>query len=368
MITRRRCIDFLRKKNPFLIKEEDAPDDVNAINTSFDLKSLTDDSFNEFRSVTEGMEAKERVERMREALDPQNFTLLVNRHVEGYTLKELVARGDLKKSAFAERLSILEAYTILSEVDRISSATVGDEILTMLKRITRRFRPDDSSAGKRRILASTLSHMGDVYQVQGRTIAGINHYLGAREIWGSLHDKDMMAVAEHGIALCTNISGRYVKAIKIMNSTKERYSGGNAYIRTRYGDWERDFGAIYLNLNELELAKSHIDKSLNILKDTGQQDSYYATLYKRGQMEIKLGHFDKAYDNLQESLQHCHPGLVLQRIQAMIALTSLLLLTADEDQALRLAKEADAKAEEFGFAHQRAKLRRLLVSHGASLN
>lgn len=369
LITQNLCKDFLKKKKPVLLKDESEIEEGSETQNIFDSQGFGRDSREEFKKAEEAIEHKERIERISNTLDQEELGLLKLHYLYGLTLQEIAPLKNLKKSSCAEKIEIAKARWILEEANYDWAESNFNEAKGKLIIIASDFKPDEASKEKRYLLALALTRLGDIHQVLGRVNESIDFLLRSQKVWENLKDKTMASYANHMIALCNNISGKYEEALGILDEVKEDYGGVDSHTKRLYGDLERDMGSIYTNLGEIKLAKLHIEKSLRILEDADHRESYYAALRKCGEIEIRLKQFDKAYDTLQESIKHSPPYRALHHLQTEIALVDLFFSSNEIEQAFQHAKEAEKKAKEFGFRHQLSRLNKILARHSlVSLN
>jgi RNA polymerase sigma-70 factor (ECF subfamily) len=362
------CINFLEKKRPVLLDERQQPDSTDEDDTQciLETQSINRTSYSEFEKCEASLEHKERIVKTAKAVGMETFGLLNEVYGYGLTLKELVSLGSLKKSAHDDRIKIARARWILEEANEKWQTYDLQEAKDKLSIIVSEFKPYDDYKDKRFFLASALSRLGDINQVQGQIYGpnkSIDCFLRAKKIWDSLRDKKMAFYAVHMIALCNNITKNYRQALRYLEEVKESYEGKGAHTRYLLGCLEKDTGAIYLNMGETKLAQRHIQRSLAMLEDADDREAYFAALRRRGQIEVKFRHFDKAFITIGETIREIPPYRALHHLQAKIATINLLLLENNTNQALQYAAEAEITCKEFGFHHQLSSLNEILAHH-----
>ncbi|MFA6348693.1 MAG: hypothetical protein WCX06_00705 [Candidatus Paceibacterota bacterium] len=361
------CINLLKKKRPLLLsegQEENGGEDGQP--SILETEGLESSSFGEFEKYEASLEHKERIEKTAKAVGMEAFLLLDRAYVQGLTLEELVSLGTLKKSAISDKIKIEGARWILEEANQDWNVADYKEARSKLLNILFQFTPGDESKDKRFLLASALSRLGDIHQVQGQIYGldkSIDFFRRAKQIWDNLRDKKMAAYATHMIALGNNIAENYEQALKILDEAKEGYRGKDGHTKQLLGDLERDTASIYLSMGKTKLAQSQIEKSLVLLETVDHRESYYAALRKKGEIAIKLKHFDRAYSAIEDSIKESPPYRALHHLQAKIAKVELFLASKEINQALKYSAEAEADCKKFGFLHQLSRLHEILSQY-----
>ncbi len=269
---------------------------------------------------------KVKIDAIFKALRPEDISLLKRHYIGGETIEEIAPSVNLKKSACAEILSVAKAECILEGANLDWQISDFNEAESKLLRLTSDFKPDEGSKGKRHVLASALTRLGDIYQVRGQIDGSgksIDRYRLAERIWTGLRNKTMISYTRHMVGLCHNVAGRHDQALKILNEVKNNYGGEDAHTKRLRGDLERDMGSILVNLGEYQLAESHVKASLQVLENTEHRESYYAALRVIAKIQIKLRQFDRAYDRLQESIKDSPRYRALHHVQTKITLIKL---------------------------------------------
>lgn len=365
-VARRHCINVLAKRRRLVLEagEEIDEDSETQGPSILESQSLETTSEEEFKKAEEAIEQRQRVERVIRTLEQQEAQLLKMYYVYGYTLKEMVSLGNLKKSAYYEKIEIAKARWVLEDAKQDWGTSNFGQAINKLTIITSHFRPDESSKEKRYLLGSALSKLGDIYQVLGHPDQSLGFFTRSREIWDRLRDRTMTSYGTHMIALCNNINGQYRKALSLLNEAKEGYVGKDSQTKCLRGDLERDMGSIYLNMGEAKLASIQVQKGLSMLEDVDHRESYFAALRNRAKVEIMLKQFDKAQKSLEESIKHSPPYRALHRLQTKIGFVELFLAAGDIVQANEYIQEAEKAARKYGFLHQLSRLYEVIRQHG----
>lgn len=361
------CINFLGKKRPFLLDaRQDEDSDEDEPESILETRGITTTSCGEFENLKVSLEHKERIEKTARAVGMEAFGLLNKVYVHGLTLKELVSLGNLKKSAYDDKIKIARSQWILEEANEDWIVSDYQEAKDKLLIIISDFKPTDDSKDKRFSLASALSRMGDINQVQGQIYGpdkSIDFFLRAKNIWDGLKDKKMAFYSVHMMALCNNITQNYEQALKYLEETRAGYKRKNVYTKQLLGDLERDAASIYLSMGKIKLAQRQIEESLAMLETVDHRESYYAALRKQGEIEIKLKRFDRAYKAIEDSIKESPRYRVLHHLQAKIAKVELFLAANETNQALKYSLEAETDCKNFGFEHQLSRLHKMLSQH-----
>lgn len=365
-LTHNQCINALKKKKPVLLGDLAGPqEDDEEAESILESEGFGKTSDEEFKRVEEAFERRQRIEKVIRVLESKDIELLRKYYVYGFTLEEISNLGDRKKTYFGEKIKISKAQLLLEAANEDWRISNFEDAKRKLIIIASDFKPDDDSIERSFLLASALTRLGDIHQVQGQiqgSDRSIDFFLRAKTVWDGLHDKKMAAYAIHMMALCHNILKDYPGALKLLEEAKEGYSAlDDPDSRRLSGDLERDIGSIYINMEQVDLAKSQTEKSITLLEDVNHRESFFAALRKRGEIETRLGQFEKAHDTLLESTKFSPQYRALHHLQTKIALVKLSFVSGDINQGVIYGKEAAKAATEYGFLHQLAVLNEILT-------
>src|SRR5262245_15344913 len=155
-------------------------------------------------------------------------------------------------------------------------------------------------AGDRRLEGSTLSNIGEVYQLIGEMQKALEKYNEALPLMREVGDR--MGEA----STLSNISSVYL----LLGDTRkalEKYNEALPSIREvgdRMGDGSTlsNIGVVYLSLGEMQKALEKFNEALPLRRAAGDRKGESATLNNIGAVYWSLGDTQKALENYNESL------------------------------------------------------------------
>ncbi len=366
------CVNFLRKKRPYLLKEMPEEEGEDERPSILETSSLTTTSYGEFKKFEASLEYKERIEKTVGAIGMEAFGLLEKHYVQDWTLEELVdlAQGARRKTFFGERVSIASGQWVLEEANQNWSVADYEDARSKLSIILADFKPDDKYREKRVLLASALSRLGDINQVQGQIYGpdkSLEYYERAMALWNNLRDKKMAFYTAHMMALSNNVGGDYRKALKLLEEAKSGFKAKDALDRRWLGDLDRDMASIYIALNDIDSAEYQVNKALAQLEMAEHQESYLAALRVRGQIAIRRKRFERALEDLEASVREWPLSRALHHVQTKITKVRLFMtMHEDINKILKLAQEAENDCKKYGYYQQLDHLHKLLASYAVT--
>ena len=313
-------------------------------------------SYQQFRKFEASLEHKERVQKIARAVKKKTFELVDKVSAGKRKLGEPVKSDGKKKTSAYDEFRIARAWCILEEANEDWNEANYEEVRNKLSIIISFFNPRDDKKEKKFLLASALSRMGDINQVQG-LIDGpdksIDFYLRARDIWDSLKDNNMAFYAVHMMGICYGNEKNYPKAVKCFEAARQGFKGNDELTRQWRGELESDAASCYFNMSDdMKSVQRLLDRALPMLAVVERRESYLAALRNQAKVEIRLGHLDNACRVLNDSVRDLPPYRALHHLQTKIAKIALLLLGNDIGHVPTLVSEAEAECKKFGYHHQ----------------
>ncbi len=236
--------------------------------------------------------------------------------------------------------------------------------------------------------ASVIGNIGLVYHRRGELDKALEYYLKSLEIAKNIGEKFGQAILlgnigqvylekgelnkaleyfEQSLKIVKEIGDKYVQAsilTNIGNVYKHRgdldkaleYYHKSLEIKKEFGDSQSqattlgNIGEVYLQSGEYDKAKQYIEQSIQLVRENSFQFSYAEALLNMAWLYIKLSEPDKAQDYLsraEDIIKSLHDKA--EEFKLAYIKIQLLRLTAKDEEAELLLKQAITEAEKLGF-------------------
>lgn len=277
------------------------------------------------------------------------------------------------KNIFTQRVTEQDLWNVEYAKNLYQKQGNGQKAMDILQFVLKKFKHMQSSTEVLHIQAQAFTHLGLIYAEQHKIQEGLFQLQRASDLLRTLHDKENQvriliyiadayyhSVAEDGIAKSSDMALWYLhQANEMLKPFMQTY-------RQSKCDYYGALGSLYNELDEYELAKTNMEKSLEYFDETDGNWSYHLSRQCLGRILVRLGEYDKAFDILDGSLQ----VPVLQRpynqVRAFRGLSDLFLSIGNEQEGWHFAEKASKLCKDCGLKTQQIALQKMLRRHNAS--
>jgi len=157
------------------------------------------------------------------------------------------------------------------------------------------------SLGDKRIIASTKSRMGEIYERKGDYATAIEYYNHCLSLYHELEYEAGVALILNNLGIIYRIQGDYKTATKYLNESLDIKEKRGDQIGT--ANTLLNIGVVYKANGELDKSLACSERALIIFSEIEYKRGEATSLHNLGELYFMQGIYDKAHTYLKQSLQ-----------------------------------------------------------------
>lgn len=212
------------------------------------------------------------------------------------------------------------------------------------------------AVGEQREVASALEMLGMIHTATGNYSAALKTFKEVLSMGEDLKDQSKIASSQYQIGVIQAKLGNYDQALA--NYAKALALWQSSDIKPFMGKCYMMIGSAYHSKKDTAQASNAFAKSIELLKETGQQDVLWRAIYNKSLVDRDTGNLAEAISSMKESVD------VLDQVRAQVFLPEQKTMFLEDrldvyEDLIRLLINSQNIADAFDYA-QKSKARAFL--------